>query len=93
MSINQNFFSSYTVAEEYERIRKFTSVTEMWTWSVAQYADLVALVDGKNYTYAEVDKDVAAFRAILVDNGVKAGDKVALIRKHGGQSFFILDRI
>lgn len=78
MSINQNFFSSYTVAEEYERIRKFTSVTEMWTWSVAQYADLVALVDGKNYTYAEVDKDVAAFRAILVDNGVKAGDKVGV---------------
>lgn len=78
MSINQNFFSSYTVPEEYARIRSFKNVTEMWTLSVEQYADLVALVDGKNYTYAEVDKDVAAFRAILVDNGVQAGDKVGV---------------
>ena len=78
MSINQNFFSAYTVAEEYERIRTFKNVTEMWTWSANEFADLVALVDGKNYTYAEVDKDVAAFRAILVENGVKAGDKVGV---------------
>ena len=78
MSINQNFFSAYTVAEEYEKIRTFKCVTEMWNWSVGNFADLVALVDGKNYTYAEVDKDVAAFRAVLVENGVKAGDKVGV---------------
>ncbi|MBQ7912736.1 MAG: acyl--CoA ligase [Clostridia bacterium] len=78
MSINQNFFSNYTVPEEYAKIRTFKNVTEMWTWSASEFADLVALVDGKNYTYAEVDKDVAAFRAILVDNGVKAGDKVGV---------------
>ena len=78
MSINQNFFSAFTVPEEYAKIRSFKNVTEMWTYSASEFADLVALVDGKNYTYAEVDKDVAAFRAILVDNGVKAGDKVGI---------------
>ena len=78
MSINQNFFSSYTVPEEYAKIRTFKNVTEMLTWSANEFADLVALVDGKNYTYADVANDVAAFRAILVDNGVKAGDKVGV---------------
>ena len=78
MSIDQNFFSNYTVPEEYAKIRTFKCVTEMWNWSVGNFADLVALVDGKNYTYAEVDKDVAAFRAVLVENGVKAGDKVGV---------------
>ena len=78
MSINQNFFSAFTVPEEYAKIRSWKNVTEMWTLSVNEYANDVALVDGKNYTYAEVDQDVAAFRAILVDNGVTEGDKVGI---------------
>jgi hypothetical protein len=32
-------------------------------------------------------------KKVFIHNALKAGDKVALIRKHGGQSFFILDRI
>ena len=78
MEINQNFFSAYTVPEEYAKIRTWKNVTEMWTYSASAYANDVALVDGKNYTYAEVDADVAAFRAILLDNGIVAGDKVGI---------------
>ena len=32
-------------------------------------------------------------RLLIVDNSLKVGDKVALLRKTGGQSYFILDRI
>lgn len=32
-------------------------------------------------------------KKLKVHNALKNGDKVALIRKHGGQSFYILDRI
>ena len=34
-----------------------------------------------------------AKQTITVHNGLKVGDKVALVRKQGGQSYFILDRI
>ena len=30
---------------------------------------------------------------VIVDNMLKVGDKVVLLRKQGGQSYFILDRI
>ena len=30
---------------------------------------------------------------LLINNGLKIGDKVALIRKQGGQSYFVLGRI
>lgn len=32
-------------------------------------------------------------KTITINNALKTGDKVALLRKHGGQSYFILDRI
>lgn len=32
-------------------------------------------------------------KKMTVHNALKVGEKVALIRKHGGQSFYILDRI
>lgn len=32
-------------------------------------------------------------KEITIKNGLKIGDKVALLRKSGGQSYFILDKI
>ena len=32
-------------------------------------------------------------QTITINNSLKVGDKVALLRKQGGQSYFILDRI
>ena len=40
----------------------------------------------------EVDS-TASVGTITLNNGLKLGDKVALVRKQGGQSYFILDRI
>lgn len=32
-------------------------------------------------------------KKMIIHNGLKVGDKVALLRKQGGQSYFIIDRI
>lgn len=32
-------------------------------------------------------------KSIIIHNALKVGDKVALIRKQGGQAFYILDRV
>ena len=43
--------------------------------------------------FASHNHNVKGKKKIKVHNALKNGDKVALIRKHGGQSFYILDRI
>lgn len=43
--------------------------------------------------FASHNHDVKGKKKMKVHNALKNGDKVALIRKHGGQSFYILDRI
>jgi hypothetical protein len=45
-----------------------------------------------DWTTENNDKIVGK-KKIKVHNALKNGDKVALIRKHGGQSFYVLDRI
>ena len=45
-----------------------------------------------DWTTENTDKLVGK-KKMKVHNALKNGDKVALIRKHGGQSFYILDRI
>ena len=43
--------------------------------------------------FASHNHGVKGKKKMKVHNALKNGDKVALIRKHGGQSFYILDRI
>jgi len=76
---NPTIFEKYTAAEEYKRIVSYKNVTAMWQHSVEIFANNVALVDnGKTYTYAELDAEVASFRAVLVEKGVKQGDNVGV---------------
>lgn len=37
--------------------------------------------------------EVKGTKTMTVNNALKIGDKVALLRKQGGQSYFILDRV
>lgn len=44
--------------------------------------------------YESHDHDInQTRRTVMVHGKLKVGDKVALLRKHGGQSFYILDRL
>lgn len=74
-----NVFEKYTDKETFSKIVDYANVTEMWQHSVKEYADCVALVDGKNYTYAELDREVSAFRTVLKNNGVTPGSLVGII--------------
>ena len=40
-----------------------------------------------------VSGDESEIQTMTIHNALKIGDKVAMLRKHGGQSYFILDRI
>lgn len=44
-------------------------------------------------TKTSTDTSGVGNRVITIDNSLKVGDKVALLRKTGGQSYYILDRI
>lgn len=43
--------------------------------------------------FASHTHDITGKKTMLVHDALKVGDKVALIRKTGGQSYYILDRI
>ncbi len=73
-----HIFSRYTDPETFAKIQGYSCVTQMWNDSVASYRDAVALVDGREYTYGQLDTMVASFRGLLQQAGVKAGDVVGM---------------
>ena len=44
-------------------------------------------------SFSSHNHDITGKKTMTIHNALKVGDKVALIRKTGGQSYFILDRI
>ena len=71
-------FRQFTDAETFAKIVDFDSISQMWQHSVKEYPNNVAIVDGTEITYAELEKQVARLRGALVKNGVKAGDFIGL---------------
>ena len=51
------------------------------------------LVVPKSLTDYEVKVNLDGEKTLTIHNALKVGDKVALLRKQGGQSYFILDKI
>ena len=76
--LTKNVFAKYTSPENFEKIVDFSGISEMWAHSVATYGDNVAIVDGKSYSYSEIDTQVKTYRALLAEKGVKKGDAVAI---------------
>ncbi len=72
-------FRQYTDAETFSRIVDYPNVTAMWQHSVSAYGENIAIVDGKNYTYRELDRDVAAFRTVLAKAGAMPGALVGIL--------------
>lgn len=78
--MNSEIFRQYTDPETFEKIVDYPNVTAMWNHSVAAYSDTVAVTDnGMSYTYAQMDADVAAFRAVLRDHGITPGSLVGIL--------------
>lgn len=77
--MNNEIFRQYTDEDTYQRIVDYPCVTDMWQHSVETYPDTVAIVDGRSYTYAELDGEVAAFRAVLKNAGVTSGSLIGIL--------------
>lgn len=78
--MNASIFEKYTDKETFSKIVDFENMTAMWEHSVKTYPDNVAIVDGESsYTYAVMDKDVAAFRTVLKKAGVTPGSLVGIL--------------
>ena len=72
-------FTKYTDAETYAKIVDYASVSEMWKHSVQEYANDSAIVDnGENFTYAQLEEEVAKMRGYLLSQGIKKGDNVGM---------------
>ncbi len=72
-------FEKYTDADTFSKIVDYPNVTEMWEHSVKTYPDNVAIVDGEEYTYSSLDREVAAFRSVYREKGVMPGSLIAVL--------------
>lgn len=76
-------FARYTDQETFSRIVEYPDVATMWKHSVAEYGDRVALIDGgREITYSELDSEVARFRTLLKEQGLKKGDRVGILLRN-----------
>lgn len=77
--MSENIFAKYTDKETFEKIVDYDNVTQMWEHSVATYPQSVAIVDGEEYTYAALDREVAAFRTVYAQAGATPGSLVGIL--------------
>ena len=78
--VTKNYFLKYGTQEEFDRIIKDdASVVEMWERCAKAYAELTAISDDEEYSFARLDDDVAHLRGALVGKGIKKGDRVGII--------------
>ena len=73
-----DIFNKYTDAETIEKIVDFKSVSEMWAHCVATYPENIALIDTREVTFKQLDCEVANFRTVLLEKGVKSGAHVGV---------------
>ncbi len=79
MKYIENVFANYTSKENIERIKCFDSLEEMWSNSVKEFKDEIALSDPqRKLTYKELDEEVAKFRSVLLSKGINKGDFVGV---------------
>ena len=77
--MDATMFEKYTSKETFAKIVDFANLTEMWEHAVKTYGGNSAVVDGKDYTFAELDAEVASYRTVLKNAGVKQGDAVGIL--------------
>lgn len=79
MKYVENVFKKYTDEETLKRIKCFSTIKEMWEASVKEFGKELALADpNRQLTYLELDEQVAKYRAVLAEKGIKKGDFVGV---------------
>ncbi len=87
MQNTAELFRKYTDEVSFSKIVDYDCVSKMWEKSVATYKDSVAIVDEKPITYEELEREVAFFRGLLVQKGVKKGSFVGVFAPNS--AFFV----
>lgn len=83
MMDSREFFRKYANPEEFDRIVEMDTVVEMWERCRKDYPDRIAIEDnGQQYTYAQLDKDIASFRGVLVTNGLVKGTRIGVFARN-----------
>ena len=79
MYYDKNLFIEFTGEENVKRIQCFDTVTELFENSVKEFPNEVALADiNRHWTYAELNDEVAHFRATLLEKGLGRGDVIGI---------------
>ena len=79
-TITKDFFAKYASRETFEKIIDFSDVVSMWKHSLENFGSNVAIVDnGVEYTYTQLEQDMAIFRTVLKKYGLKKGDRVGIL--------------
>ena len=79
MNVSVERFRPFMLEEEFKRLKKYNSVSEMWTDCVSSYSSTVAIEDdGRKYTYSDLEKRAAALRGALSERGCVRGMKIGL---------------
>ena len=61
--------------------------------TVRVYVDWTTNENSEPETVDKHDHEVSGTKTMTIYNALQTGDKVALLRKQGGNSYFILDRV
>ena len=78
-SENREIWRKYTSEENFGRIRDMESVSEMWRFCAAEYAELTAISDnGTEYSFARLEEEAARMRSVLGGESAR-GKRVALL--------------
>lgn len=79
----REYFAQFTDPETFSKLVEYKDVIEMWNHCAKEYENDVAIVDnGNSYTFGKIDEDIADFRTVLKNNGLKKGDFVGLFAKN-----------
>lgn len=76
-------FDKYLTGETEAEVVDYLTVVNLWKHSVQKYKDNTAVVDGKSYTYKEVENLVAGFRTVLLEKQIRKGDRVGICLANG----------
>ncbi len=83
MRNSEDFFEKYTTSECFKAIVNYGTVVNLWNHSVSTYGNNIAIVDGQNYSYNEVESLVASYRTVLLNAGLVKGDRIGICLPNG----------
>jgi len=79
LSKGNEVFRKYTDTATFEKIIEFETFGAMWERSVREFGKSKAIMDeGREFSYAELDRDAAQFRGVLAKAGFSKGDRVGI---------------